>query len=239
MVDMDHAIVESCDTYFYDIAVKTGIERIDPFLAQFGFGTDTSLDVISALPGLLPNDAWKRGQRRGPWYPGDTVNLGIGQGFMLVTPLQLATATAILANKGKWISPHLLSKVNSERYSLPKEKIPDIELKNERDWERMFNSMERVITAPKGTATSLKRNLAYPIAGKTGTAQVVGIKQDEEYDSEALNERHRDHAWFMGFAPVDQPKIAIAVIIENGESSGKTAAPIAQSIINMYLSGQK
>lgn len=239
MVDMDHAIVESCDTYFYDIAVKTGIDHIDPFLAQFGFGTDTSLDVISALPGLLPNDEWKRGQRRGHWYPGDTVNLGIGQGFMLVTPLQLATATAILANKGKWISPHLLSQVNSEPYSLPQEKIPDIQLNNESDWQKMFKSMERVITAPRGTATSLKKNLEYSIAGKTGTAQVVGIKQDEEYDSEALNERHRDHAWFMGFAPVDDPQIAIAVIIENGESSGKTAAPIAQSIINMYLSGQE
>jgi len=236
-VDLKEAMVQSCDTYFYDIAVKTGIDGISPFLAQFGFGRDMSADVISAISGILPDRDWKRNSGRGPWYPGDTVNLGIGQGYMSVTPLQLATATAVLANRGRWQVPRLLAAENDERVVLDHGDIPDIVLKDPGDWDRMFQSMKEVITGRHGTARSLLRNLQFPIAGKTGTAQVVGIEQDAEYDSEALQERLRDHAWFMAFAPIDKPQIAIAVIVENGESSGRTAAPIAQSLINQYLGG--
>lgn len=236
-VDLKEAMVQSCDTYFYDVAVKTGIDGISPFLAQFGFGRDMSADVISAISGILPDRDWKRNSGRGPWYPGDTVNLGIGQGYMSVTPLQLATATAVLANRGRWQVPRLLAAENDERVLLEHGDIPDIVLKDPGDWDRMFQSMKEVITGRHGTARSLLRNLQFPIAGKTGTAQVVGIEQDAEYDSEALQERLRDHAWFMAFAPIDKPQIAIAVIVENGESSGRTAAPIAQSLINQYLGG--
>lgn len=236
-VDLKEAMVQSCDTYFYDVAVKTGIDGISPFLAQFGFGRDMSADVISAISGILPDRDWKRNSGRGPWYPGDTVNLGIGQGYMSVTPLQLATATAVLANRGRWQVPRLLAAENDERVVLEHGDIPDIVLKDPGDWDRMFQSMKEVITGRHGTARSLLRNLQFPIAGKTGTAQVVGIEQDAEYDSEALQERLRDHAWFMAFAPIDKPQIAIAVIVENGESSGRTAAPIAQSLINQYLGG--
>lgn len=236
-IDLEQAIVQSCDTYFYDVAVKTGIDGLTPFLAKFGFGQDMSADVISATSGILPDRNWKRNTGRGPWYPGDTVNLGIGQGFMAVTPLQLATATALLANKGKWQIPRLLAAENTDPVIFPHGEIDDIILNDTGNWERMFKAMQNVIIGQHGTARVLQRNLDFPIAGKTGTAQVVGIEQDAEYDSEALHERLRDHAWFMGFAPVDKPQIAIAVIIENGESSGKTAAPIAQQIINKYLGG--
>lgn len=237
VVDLEMAVVESCDTYFYDVAVKTGIDDLTPFLGQFGFGRDMSVDVISAVSGILPDREWKRATGRGPWYPGDTVNLGIGQGFMAVTPLQLATATAVLANKGKWEVPRLLAAEDNVPTEFPHGDIPDITLKDPSDWDRMFTAMDHVITGRHGTARALRANLDFPIAGKTGTAQVVGIEQDAEYDSEALQERLRDHAWFMAFSPIEKPQIAIAVIVENGESSGRTAAPIAQSIINEYLGG--
>jgi len=236
-VDLETAVVESCDTYFYDVAVRMGIDNLTPFLGQFGFGRDMSADVISAVAGILPDRDWKRSTGRGPWYPGDTVNLGIGQGFMTVTPLQLATATAVLANRGRWEVPRLLASENNEAVILPHGDIPDVELNSPGDWEKMYTAMEHVITGRHGTARALQRNLDFPIAGKTGTAQVVGIDQDAEYDSEALQERLRDHAWFMAFAPVEKPQIAIAVIVENGESSGRTAAPIAQAVINKYLGG--
>jgi len=237
VVDLEMAVVESCDTYFYDVAVRTGIDRLTPLLGQFGFGRDMSSDVISAVSGILPDREWKRDTGRGSWYPGDTVNLGIGQGFMTVTPLQLATATAVLANKGRWEIPRLLAAENDVPTILPHGDIPDITLADPSDWDRMFKAMENVVIGRHGTARALRRHLDFPIAGKTGTAQVVGIEQDAEYDSEALQERLRDHAWFMAFSPVDKPQIAIAVIVENGESSGRTAAPIAQAIINQYLGG--
>ncbi|MDF1640323.1 penicillin-binding protein 2 [Thalassolituus oleivorans] len=236
-VDLERAVVESCDTYFYDVAVRTGIDGITPFLAQFGFGRDMTLDVISALPGLLPDRDWKKAHRRGSWYAGDTVNLGIGQGFMLTTPLQLATATAVLANRGKWQIPRLIYAHNEVEDVIEHGDIPDIQLRNPDNWNRMFNAMANVVSGQHGTARRLLSNMQFPMAAKTGTAQVVGIKQDEEYDSEALRERLRDHALFISFAPVDNPQIAIAVIVENGESAGKTAGPIAQSIINEYLGG--
>ncbi len=237
VVNLERAIVESCDTYFYEMAVRAGIDTISPFLAQFGFGRDMTLDVINALPGLLPDRDWKRARRKSFWYAGDTVNLGIGQGFMLVTPLQLATATSVLASHGEWKVPRLIYAHDDVIDEVPHGDIPDIELNNVKDWDRMSNAMSKVITGTHGTARRLLSRLDFPIAGKTGTAQVVGIKQDEEYDSESLKERLRDHALFIAFAPVDKPEIAVAVVIENGESAGRTAGPIAQSIINEYLGG--
>lgn len=237
MVDMQDAIVESCDTYFYEIAVRTGVDAISPFLGQFGFGNNATLDVNNALRGILPSRDWKQKRAKTFWYAGDTVNLGIGQGYMLATPIQLATATSVLANRGKWVTPRLIYAHNDTLDQIPHPDTPDIQLKNPQDWDKMFTAMQKVITGTHGTARRLLANLKYPIAGKTGTAQVVGIKQDEEYDSEALKERLRDHALFIAFAPIEQPAIAVAVVVENGESAGKTAAPIAQSIINEYLGG--
>ncbi|MGB1092610.1 MAG: penicillin-binding protein 2, partial [Oceanobacter sp.] len=234
-VDLERAVVESCDTYFYDVAVKTGVDRLSPFLGQFGFGRNMTADVHEAYSGLLPSKEWKEKRRRLPWFPGDTVNLGIGQGFMQATPLQLATATAVLANRGVWQQPSVLMNGPTDWPHRDVTPIPDIELNSDRNWDRMFEAMRKVVSSIHGTARGLQRHLEHPIAGKTGTAQVVGIKQDEEYDSEALKERLRDHALFIAFSPVDKPQIAVAVIVENGESAGRTSAPIAQKVINQYL----
>lgn len=239
IVNMERAIVESCDIFFYEMATRSGIDNIYPFLAQFGFGRDMTYDVSNALPGLLPGREWKRAQRRSFWYAGDTVNLGIGQGFMLVTPLQMATATAVLANKGKWQIPRLLAAHNDTQEMLPHGDIPDIVLKDPNNWAAMHKAMGKVISDPHGTAHKLHQNAAFSIAGKTGTAQVVGIAQDAKYDSASLRERLRDHALFIAFAPVEQPKIAVAVVIENGESASRTAAPIAKAIIDLYLGGSE
>lgn len=237
LVNMERAMVESCDTYFYEMAVRAGIDNISPFLAQFGFGRNMTLDIPNALPGLLPDRDWKRGRHGNFWFAGDTVNLGIGQGYMLVTPLQLATATAVLGNRGQWQIPRLIYARNNQPVDVAHGDIPDIQLKAPRDWERMTVAMEKVITDLRGTAHRLHQRRTYSMAAKTGTAQVVGIKQDEEYDSEALKERLRDHALFIAYAPADKPKIAVAVVIENGESAARTAGPVAQSIIYEYLGG--
>ena len=238
-VDMEKAIVESCDVYFYDAAVRMGVDHLSPFLGQFGFGRNMALDINDALSGLLPSRDWKRQKHKSYWYAGDTVNLGIGQGFMLATPLQLATATAVMANRGKWVVPRLIAAHDDIPEDVPHGDIPDITLNDSENWDKMFESMRKVITGHNGTARGLQANLEFPIAGKTGTAQVVGIKQNEKYDSAALKERLRDHALFIAFAPIDDPQIALAVIVENGESAGRTAAPIAQALINFYLGGAK
>lgn len=239
LVNLERAIIESCDVYFYEMAVRAGVDSISPFLAQFGFGRNMASDIRNALPGILPSRDWKRDNRRSFWFAGDTVNLGIGQGYMLVTPLQLATATAVLANDGRWNAPHLLMPTEENAHLIAPSDIPDIQLKNPKDWDNMHIAMEKVVTSVHGTARSLNRYKKYPIAGKTGTAQVVGIAQDAKYDSEALKERQRDHALFIAYAPVKEPEIAVAVIIENDESAARNAAPIAQKVIEAYLQGRE
>lgn len=236
-INLHSAIMESCDTYFYEAAFKTTVDNISPFLAKFGFGRNMTFDVPNALSGLLPDRKWKKKKRRRSWYAGDTLNLGIGQGFMLTTPMQLATATAMLASKGKWNTPRLMDTLAGESMIDDSKVLENIILKDPKDWGRMFKAMAAVITGPRGTARGLRRNLNFSIAGKTGTAQVVSIAQHEEYDSEALAERNRDHALFVAFAPVENPTIAIAVIVENGESAGRTAGPIAKAVMQEYLSG--
>lgn len=232
IMNMTTAIEQSCDTYFYEMSVRAGLDNIRPVLDQFGFGRDMTLDVNDTLSGLLPSREWKKRTQGFSWYAGDTVNLGIGQGYMLVTPLQLATATAIMAKRGHVHPPHLLYS-DAE----PVETSQPIQLNDPKHWDRMFHAMGKVITGKHGTARILQRHLRFPVAGKTGTAQVVGIKQNEEYDSGALMERLRDHALFTAFSPIRHPKIAITVVVENGESASATAAPIAQAIINEYLEG--
>jgi penicillin-binding protein 2 len=238
-VDLHDAIMESCDTYFYDAAFKTTVDNISPFLAKFGFGRNMTYDVPNALPGLLPDREWKKKKRRRSWYAGDTINLGIGQGFMLSTPMQLATATAVLASKGKWHTPRLMDTLGGEASIDDSKALGDIILKDPQNWNEMFKAMAAVITGRKGTGRSLHRNLKFTMAAKTGTSQVVSIAQHEEYDSETLAERNRDHALFIAFAPLENPSIAIAVVVENGESAGRTAGPIAKAVMQEYLSGAK
>lgn len=238
-VDLHDAMMESCDTYFYDGALKTTIDKISPFLAKFGFGKNMTFDVPNALSGLLPDREWKKKNRRRSWYAGDTLNLGIGQGYMLATPMQLATATAVLAAKGKWHTPRLMKNIDGAADAEHIETLDDVVLNDPKDWNKMFDAMEDVIIGPRGTGRALRYNLNFRIAGKTGTSQVVSIAQDAEYDSETMAERNRDHALFIAFAPVENPSIAIAVIVENGESAGRTAGPIAKAVMQEYLRGEQ
>jgi len=237
-INLRQAIIQSCDVYFYEMSFRAGIDSIQPFLGQFGFGQNTSMDVGNALPALLPGRAWKKKYRGRSWYAGDTLNMGLGQGYMLITPLQLATAMSVFANKGKWKRAKLVQYIDG--VELEDETPPaDVQIKNPADWDRMSRAMEGVIKHYMGTAKALQKDLNYRIAAKTGTAQVVSIKQNEEYDSEALLERQRDHALFVSFAPVEAPQIAIAVIVENGESAGRTSGPIAREVTDFYLNSLK
>lgn len=173
-----------------------------------------------------------------PWYPGDSVNMGIGQGFMLATPLQLATATALIANRGRWVEPRLLKDivgdVSVEQY-LPEETHEPLKLKNPDDWEYVVESMAEVMHGRKGTARGAARGAPYRMAGKTGTAQVFSLAEDQEYDEEEIRERLRDHALFVGFAPIDDPQIVVAIIVENGGSGSGTAAPVARALFDAWL----
>lgn len=237
-IHLRDAIIQSCDTYFYEMSFRTGIDNLHPFLAQFGFGQNTGLDIGNALPALLPGREWKKAYRGRSWYAGDTLNLALGQGFMLATPLQLATATSVYAARGEWHRAKLVQFIDGVAVQ-EKNKPDNIVLKNPANWDEMDRAMEGVITHYQGTARSLKRNLNYRMAAKTGTAQVVGIKQNEEYDSEALLERQRDHALFVSFAPIKDPKIAVAAVVENGESAGKTAGPIAKKVTDRFLNDDR
>lgn len=237
-VDLREAIVESCDVYFYDLAFNLGIDRIHPFMRYFGLGEKTGIDSTGESSGLMPSRIWKQGTKNIPWFPGETLNVGIGQGYMLATPLQLAVSTAILANKGKPVRPFLVA---SDGQDLLEREQP---LSNEPNalssvsdeyWQYVHQAMKDVVHSAKGTAKIIANDLEYTIGGKTGTAQVIGIAQGEKYDAEAIAERQRDHALFIGFAPFEDPQIAIAVIVENGGSGGSSAAPVAREIFDWYM----
>jgi|TARA_B110000977_G_scaffold178401_1_gene235969 penicillin-binding protein 2 len=241
LVNIEKAIYRSCNIYFYELAVKLGIDRIHDGLALFGFGQNTAIDLPEARKGLLPSRAWKLGSRGEPWYPGDTVNIGIGQGDILVTPLQLATAVAVLANRGGTVTPHMLKQ---NPLVTRDNQLPDIDLIPEQAWELVIKSMEKVVHrgnqgfGENGTAWAyIGRGIEYRMAGKSGTAQVVGIAQGELYDAELIAERNRKHAWFIAFAPVDDPKIALAVLVENGGGGSEFASPVARKILDYYLLG--
>jgi penicillin-binding protein 2 len=238
-VDLSQAIVESCDVYFYDLALTLGIDRLSEFMEPFGFNDLTGIDTSGELTGLMPSREWKRRVRHKPWYPGETLITGIGQGFSLTTPLQLASATAALSLYGQQLRPRLVAATedpdSNERVWLPAVPNVAVPIVNQSNWEYIIRAMTRVVHSPKGTARGISRGVKYKIAGKTGTAQVFGIKQDEEYVAEDIEKHLRDHALFIGFAPVDNPRIAIAVIVENGGSGGAVAAPIARKVMDHYL----
>ncbi len=236
-VDLQTAIMRSNDTYFYDLAHKLGIDRLGSYLSRFGIGQKVSLDMFEESPGLMPSRDWKRGRYRQAWFPGETLILGIGQGYMQTTPLQLAQVSALVANHGKWIRPHLAKTVDGVAPVDPNP-MPDIVLRNPGDWAQVSAGMQQVMHNPRGTAHKIGDTAAYRIAGKSGTAQVVAIKQGEKYDRSKLDERHRDHALFIAFAPADAPKIAVAVMIENGEGGSSVAAPVAKAVMDAWLLGE-
>ncbi|MCP3661830.1 MAG: penicillin-binding protein 2 [Gammaproteobacteria bacterium] len=241
-MDMQASIVQSCDVYFYDLAFHIGIDKLQTFLGQFGFGSRTGVDITGESPGLLPSREWKRKKRNQPWYPGETLITGIGQGYFLTTPLQLASATATLSTRGAKTPPHIVQwqqgVSDSEPVTPPPPLTQSIPINASGNWDDIIYAMTQVIEGARGTARRI-HNDQYSIAGKTGTAQVFTVKQDEEYDEETVAKKMKDHALFITFAPVEEPKIAIAVIVENGGHGGSIAAPIASAMMDYYLLGNK
>lgn len=233
-VDMDLAISRSNDTYFYSLAHKMGIDRLHDYMSRFGLGQRVSLDMFEETAGLMPSREWKRARYRQAWYPGETLILGIGQGYMQTTPLQLAQATTLMATRGKWIRPHLAKTIQG-RVPVDPNPLPDIVLRDPKFWDNGRHGMEQVMHGPRGTARKVGDAALYRIAGKSGTAQVVAIKQGEKYDRSKVAERHRDHALFVAFAPSDNPQIAVSVMVENGESGSGVAAPVVKQVIDAWL----
>lgn len=240
-VNLDKAIAQSCDVYFYDLAQSLGIDRMADFLQGFGFGRRTGIDVGGELKGILPSSAWKRKALNQPWYGGETLSVGIGQGYNLVTPMQLAVASAILGNRGRPVQPHLLGHVKGmEKEDLivrPETMATPFAIRNPENWDAVTRGMVNVIEAPQGTAHRQAKPRPYQIAGKTGTAQVFGIAQNQKYVESEVAKHLRDHALFVSFAPADKPKIAVGVIVENGGHGSTAAAPVATAVIDAYLEG--
>jgi penicillin-binding protein 2 len=235
-VNLTEAITQSCDVYFYSLASGLGIDRMHSFLEQFGFGEKSGIDLAGERAGLLPSREWKRNRRNQAWYPGETIITGIGQGFLQVSPIQLARATATLANKGNVVTPFLVNKiVRTDSTSPGPETHQKIMPLNPENINNIVSAMVNVVHDARGTAKSIGKGINYQIAGKTGTAQVFNIKQDEKYNENNIDFKLRDHALFISFAPADDPKIAVAVIVEHGGHGGSVAAPIAGKVIKQFL----
>jgi penicillin-binding protein 2 len=242
-VDIREAISQSCDVYFYEVSVDLGIDAIHDYLDRFGLGVRSGIDIGGESTGLVPSREWKKKAFRNRddqrWYHGETVIASIGQGYMLATPLQLASAAATLATRGQRYRPHIVAALEDpltgKRTLVDPERLPDVDIKNEAYWNTVIGAMHDVMQGARGTARAVGIGAPYQMAGKSGTAQVVSIGQDEKYDEAELEERQRDHALFIAFAPLDNPQIAVALIVENGESGSGVAAPIARSIMDAYL----
>ncbi len=237
-MDMDSSITQSCDVYFYELAHDMGVNKMQEYLANFGFGQKTGVDLGAELPGLLPSRDWKKRRHSKPWYPGETLIMGIGQGYFLTTPLQLAAATASFANGGIYRAPRVVDRIENSTSNELLEKIGTIEnniaINKTANWDDIELAMTNVVEHIRGTAKRIRSN-EYRIAGKTGTAQVFTVKQDEEYDEEKISKKNRDHALFIAYAPIEDPQIAVAVIVENGGHGGSAAAPIAKKIMDAWL----
>jgi penicillin-binding protein 2 len=240
-VDLRSAISQSCDPYFYSLSNQLGVRRLNAFLGQFGLGKPTGIDIGGEKSGILPSPEWKKTafkQRSAQvWFPGETVIFGIGQGYMTSTPLQLAHMTAILATRGKNFEPRLVRAMRDPRTQrmteLTPAPLPPLQAASAEHWDLIIDGMRAVMEG--GTATRSAAGAPYSIAGKTGTAQVFSVAQNARYNESAIAERLRDHAWFVAFAPIEAPRIAIAVLVENGRSGSGTAAPIARTVMDAYL----
>ncbi len=242
-VDLDDAIARSCDVYFYGLANEIGVDRMSTFMEPFGFGKPTGIDIGGEKAGLLPSRAWKKEAFSRPqdrvWFPGETVSFGIGQGYLTVTPIELAHYASILATRGKIWRPRVLAAYRDPRTGelhriapLSDGEVPGVAPE---DWQRVVHGMIGVVT--RGTAAAIGAHAAYSFAGKTGTAQVFTVARTEKYNAKLINERLRDHSWFIAFAPADQPRIALAVLEENGGAGASAAAPIARKVLDAYLLG--
>jgi penicillin-binding protein 2 len=243
IVDMHDAIAQSCDTYFYDLANETGIDQLAQTLMAFGLGNGTGIDISPESGGLVPTRDWKRRNFSKPenqiWFPGETLIAGIGQGYLLTTPLQLAHATATIASRGKRFRPTLVQGLRDPVTGVVSQRRPrelePVELQDPGYWDDIINAMVGVMSDARGTARAVGRDAPWTIAGKSGTAQVFSVAQDETYNADELAERMKDHALFVAFAPVESPRIAVAVIVENGGSGSGVAAPVARKVMESYL----
>jgi penicillin-binding protein 2 len=242
-VDMINGIAQSCDVYFYGLARDIGIQRLSDFMKTFGLGSLTGIDVGGEQSGIVPSPAWKKKAFRKAsnqiWFPGETVITGIGQGYMLTTPLQLAHATATIAARGKRFEPRVLKGLRDPatgrvEYIAPRP-LPGVPDSEALRWDTIIEGMHSVMHGANGTARAVGAGAPFQMAGKSGTAQVFTVAQNKKYNAAEVDERRRDHALFVAFAPLEDPRIAVAVIIENGESGSKAAAPIARKVMEAYL----
>jgi len=237
IVDLNKAIIESSDVYFYELASKTTVDQIHSFLKPFGFGQKTGIQLTGEEEGVLPSRNWKLGRTGDSWFVGDTINLGIGQGYITATPLQLAVAVSVLATRGKAYKPNIVEKVDTT--FIEPELLYQIEIKEERNWRKLEESMISVIRSWNGTAHNIYNPEDFLIAGKTGTAQIKSLTEEnltvqEEYENVRKDIKKRDHAIFVGYGPVPNPNLTVVVVVENGESGSAVAAPIAKLIIDRY-----
>jgi penicillin-binding protein 2 len=240
-VDIEVAVGKSCDVYFYALSNELGVDRLHEFMAPFGYGKPTGIDIAGESTGILPSKEWKKKVFKRPedqvWFPGETINFGIGQGFMTVTPIQLAQVTAVLAARGKVFKPRLVTALKDSETGNVEQvapvPMPSVKGGTPEEWQTVFNGMVKTMTV--GTAKGITKNVAYTIAGKTGTAQVFSVGQNERYVEKNVAERLRDHSWFTAFAPAEDPKIAVAVLVENGGFGASAAAPIARKVMDAYL----
>ena len=237
-VNVIEAIAQSCDVFFYDLAFNMGIDQIHDSLSYFQFGKQTGIDLPGELSGILPSREWKKINKDEPWYRGETLITGIGQGFMTSSPLQLALATAAIANKGQLLTPQVMMHTQSKNGDFFEERNPkaqQIPIKDISNWELIIEAMKQTVYGKFGTAKRLNNKLQYSLAGKTGTAQVFGLDPEEEYIAENIEEKLRDHALFTGFAPIEDPQVAIAIIVENAGSGSSKAAPLARELLDEYF----
>ncbi|MEM8984225.1 MAG: penicillin-binding protein 2 [Pseudomonadota bacterium] len=246
LVDMHDAIAQSCDVYFYALAPALGIDTMHEYLTRFGLGSLTGIDLSGEKAGLVPSQAWKRASfsRREDqsWFPGETVIASIGQGYLLATPLQLAHATAAIALRGKRVPPRIVRYIedpaSGAMQSPVRAPLDPVSLNSDAHWDAIIAAMQSVLQGFNGSARLVGVDAPYAMAGKSGTAQVFSVAQEDEYDEEELDERLRDHALFVAFAPVDEPRIAVAVVIENGSSGSRVAAPVARALTDYWLRDQ-
>ena len=238
---LEQAIVRSTDTFFYQLADQLGIRRIHDFLKRFGFGVKPPIDLPGALAGINPSPAWKMRTRGKPWYRGETINTGIGQGYFQVTPLQLAWAAATLADRGRHLRPHVLAasvdRATGRRKEVRPKVLSTIKLPEPADWNYMLNAMHQVVMNPRGTAHGIARGLDYPLAGKTGTAQVTSVYHSDFAPEQNIPWKLRDNALFIAIAPIRHPTIAIAVVVEHGGGGASAAAPIARKVVDAWMHG--
>ena len=241
-VDIRSALEQSVNTYFYQLSMNLGIDRMHDYLAQFGFGETTGIDIPGESRGLLPSREWKRATLEQPWYPGETVIAGIGQGFNVVTPLQMADAVAALVNGGTLYSPRLLyaakpaGEEKAQHIDAPVERrIPVVDPK---DWQAILDGMDRVVNGLHGTARGVSVDAPFRIGGKTGTAQVYQLAKDRKPKPDEVAAHLRDHAWFIAFAPVEAPRIAVAVVVEHGGGGSTNASPVARKVLDAWLDQQ-